>query len=177
MKIIAYVLNISGLVCLLVASLIKGEKMKKTLFLVLCGNLLTAIGYLCGGNAVNGSISCFLGTAQTAINYLFDSKNKPIPKWLVGLYALSFIGVNIWIGGVTFLSILTILACMTFIMGILQKSGTGYRIWTILNCVLWSAYDIFSRSYNGLIAHLTVLIFSVAGMIINDRKNKKEVLE
>ncbi len=160
---------------LILASLIKGEKMKKTLFLVLLGNLLTALGYLCGGTAVNGSLSCFLGTAQTALNYLFDSKNKPVPKWLVALYALSFILLNLWIGGLTFLSVLTILACMTFIMGILQKNGARYRFWTILNCVLWSIYDICSGSYNGLIAHLTVLIFSVAGMIINDRK-KKEVL-
>jgi len=176
MRILAYVLNIFGLLMLILASLLKGERMKKTLFLILLGNFATAVGYLCGGNAINGSISCFLGTLQTGINFCFDSKNKPIPKWLVVIYALSFIGVNIWVGGVTLLSILTILACLTFIMGIIQKNGAKYRFWTILNCVLWALYDIFSGAYNGLIAHLTVLIFTVTGMIINDRKAKKEVL-
>ncbi|MBR6794115.1 MAG: YgjV family protein [Clostridia bacterium] len=68
------------------------------------------------------------------------------------------------------------MACLTFIMGIIQKNGAKYRFWTILNCVLWALYDIFSGAYNGLIAHLTVLIFTVTGMIINDRKAKKEVL-
>lgn len=173
MMILAYVLNLLGLLALILASLIKGEKIKKTLFLVTCGNLLVAVGYLCGGKGFNGAVTSFLAGGQALINYFFDAQNKPLPKWLIGLYALSFVGVNIWLSGVNFLSILAILAAMTCVMGLIQKNGAGYRFWTLLNCILWSFYDIFSKAYNGLIVHATMLIITLAGMILNDRKQTK----
>ena len=170
MRILAYLLNVLGLVALILASLIKGEKIKKTLFLVTCGNLLVSVGYLCGGKGFNGAVTGFLAAAQALINYFFDAKNKPLPKWLIGLYALSFVGVNIWLSGVNFLSVLAILAALTCVMSIIQKNGAGYRFWTLLNCVLWSAYDIFSGAYSGLIVHGSMLFITIAGMILNDRK-------
>ena len=75
MPILAYLFNLLGLACIILASLIKGKKMKQ------------------------------------------------VPKWLIGLYALSFVAINLRFGGLYFYTFLAIAACMTLIMAILQKSG------------------------------------------------------
>ena len=130
---------------MIIASLIKGENMKKILFFVFCGNVLFATSYLVGGSGFNGAASCYLGGVQTIINYFFDSKGKPLPKWLVVVYALSFVGVNLAVGGFKPLVILAIVACLTFIMCIGQKNGAKYRFWTIVNNSLWCLYDILLK--------------------------------
>ncbi|MBE7024401.1 MAG: YgjV family protein [Ruminococcaceae bacterium] len=125
-----------------------------------------------GGSGINGAASCYLGGVQSIINYFFDSKNKPLPKWLISLYAVAIIALNIWVGGVSFLGILVIVASLTFIMCIGQKNGAKYRFWTIVNMSLWCVYDILSRSFGALVTHIPLLLFTVAGMIIHDRNNK-----
>ena len=32
------------------------------------------------------------------INYFFESKGKPLPKWLIGIYMAAFVGVNLVVG-------------------------------------------------------------------------------
>lgn len=174
MEILSYVLSVLGLISMIVASLIKGQNMKKILFFVFCGNILVAVSYLLGGSGINGAASCFIGSAQAIINYFFDSKNKPLPKWLVAIYALAFIGVNLAVGGFSALGVLAIIASLTFIMCIGQKNGAKYRFWTIVNMVLWCTYDFLSKSYGALTSHVPLLIFTVAGMLIHDRKKKTE---
>ncbi|MBR5442465.1 MAG: hypothetical protein IKV44_05890, partial [Clostridia bacterium] len=93
MSALPFVFSTLGLVSMIAASLVKGKSMKVILALVFCGNLFFAISYLIGGQGINGAASCFVGAAQSIINYFFDSKNKPLPKWLVAIYGLSFIGV------------------------------------------------------------------------------------
>lgn len=174
MEILSYVLSLMGLASMITASLVKGKSMKTILFLVFCGNIFIAVSYLLGGSGINGAASCFIGGAQAIINYFFDSKNKPLPKWLVAIYAAAFIIVNIWVAGVNFLCVLAIIASLTFIMCIGQKNGAKYRFWTIVNNVLWCAYDVFSKSFGALTTHIPLLIFTVVGMIIHDRKKKVE---
>ncbi len=173
LKILSFVCSILGLASMITASLVKGKSMKTILFFVFCGNVLVAVSYLLGGQGINGAASCFVGGAQAIINYFFDSKNKPLPKWLVAVYAVAFIAVNIIVsGGISPLGILAIVASLTFIMCIGQKSGARYRFWTIVNNVLWCLYDVVSKSYGALTSHIPLLLFTVAGMIIHDRKSK-----
>lgn len=174
MEILSYILSLSGLASMIIASLIKGEKMKKILFFVFCGNVLVATSYLVGGSGFNGAASCYIGGIQAIINYFFDSKNKPLPKWLIALYCLAFIVCNLLVGGVQPLVILAIVASLTFVMCIGQSSGAKYRFWTIINIGLWCLYDILSESYSALITHVVLLVFTIVGMIAHDRKKKVE---
>lgn len=146
--------------------------MKKILFFVFCGNVLVATSYLLDGSGFNGAASCYLGGIQAIINYFFDAKGKPLPKWLVAVYAIAFIAVNLAVGGLSTLGILAIVASLTFIMCIGQKNGAKYRFWTIVNMVLWCLYDVLSKSFGALTSHIPLLVFTVAGMIIHDRKKK-----
>lgn len=180
MEITSYILSALGLAAMISASLIKGEQIKKTLFFVFCGNFLVATSYLLD-SGINGAASCYLGAAQSIINYFFDSKNKPIPKWLNICYALSFIAVNIIVaGGVAGLGLLAIVASLIFVLCIGQKNGKMYRFWTIVNMLLWCTYDVLSKSNAALMMHVSLLVFTVIGMIIHDlkaeNKNKDEIL-
>lgn len=171
MQILSYVFSALGLISMICASLIKGEKMKTVLFLVFCGNVLVATSYLLGGSGINGAAACYLGGVMTLINYIFDSKNKPIPQWLVAIYAAAIIVLNIIVaGGITALGVLVIVASLTFILCIGQKSGAKYRFWTIVNMILWCIYDILSMSYSALVTHLPQLSFAIIGTFIHDRK-------
>ena len=180
MEILAYVISFIGLACMISASLIKGENMKKILFLAFCGNFLVATSYLVNSffvdaAAISGAVSCYIGSAQTIINFFFESKNKPLPVWLITVYAIAFVAANLYFGGFTSpLVYLAIIASLTFILCIGQKSGAKYRFWTIINMLLWCTYDVLAKSFSVLwCSHIPLLVFSVAGMIIHDRKQKK----
>lgn len=173
MQALSFVFSTLGLISMIVASLVKGKSMKVILALVFCGNFFFAVSYLFGGQGINGAASCFVGAAQSIINYFFDSKNKPIPKWLVAVYALAFVAVNLIVGGFSGLGLLAIIASLSFILCIGQKNGAKYRFWTIVNVVLWCVYDLLSKSFGALTSHIPLLIFTVAGMIIHDRKSRK----
>lgn len=171
MAALAYVLSLLGLLSMILASLVKGEKMKKTLFLVFCGNALVGTSYLLDGSGINGAAALYLGALQTLINYFFDSKQKPLPKWLLACYAVAIVALNIAVAGkVTALGILVIVASLIFILCIGQKNGKGYRFWTIVNMLLWCLYDVLAGVYSALLTHGALFIFTVIGMIMHDRK-------
>ena len=173
MKITAFILSITGLISMITASLIKGKRMKLILFLVFCANALVATSYLLDGKGINGAAACYLGAFQSLINYFFESKGKAIPKWLIAVHALSIIALNIWVAkGITMLGTLVIVASLTFIMCIGQTNGAKYRFWTIVNVVLWCLYDIIAAAYPSLVTHASILVFTVVGMLIHDRKEK-----
>ena len=171
MQVLSFVLSALGMISMITATILKGENMKKILFLVFCGNVLVATSYLVGGSGFNGAASCYVGSIQAIINYFFDSKGKPLPKWLIAIYALAFIGVNLAVGGFKPITFLAIAACLIFIMCIGQKNGAKYRCWTIVNNSLWCLYAILTKSYGALATHIPIIIFSVAGIIVHDRKH------
>ncbi|MBR2499667.1 MAG: YgjV family protein [Clostridia bacterium] len=174
MQILSYILSLLGLVSMICASMTKGEKMKRILFLVFCGNVLVATSYLVGGSGINGAAACYLGGAMSIVNYFFDSKNIPIPKWLIAVYSVLIVALNIWVaGGVTALGILVIVASLTFVLCIGQKNGAKYRFWTFVNMTLWCIYDVLSASYSVLITHIPQLVFAIVGMIVHDRKKSE----
>lgn len=170
---LSFVLSTIGLVCVMVADLIKGKRMGIILFLVFSCNALLAISYLLDRSGINGAASCFLGALQALINFLFERKNQPIPKWLVAIYATAFVILNLIVGGMNWLCLLAIVASLTFIMSINQKDGAKYRIWTLANESLWTLYDILSHSYGALFTHSILVVTVLAGMIIYDRKKAK----
>ena len=168
MKILAFILNLLGLGAIILSSFINGNKMKTILLLLFAGNALVATSYLFSENGINGAASCFLACVQIVINYILQRKNKPIPMWLNILYLAGFVGINIWLGGLNFYTLLAVVACSTFILSILQKSSMGYRICSLCNGLLWATYDILTKSYNGLITHATLFAINLVSLMIFD---------
>lgn len=172
---LSYILSTLGLISMLVASAIKGKRMKLILFLAFCGNLFVATSYLIGGSGINGAAACYLGAVITITNYFFESKDIPLPKWLISVYAICMVAVNVWVsGGISLFGAIAIIASLSYIMAIIQKSGAGYRFWTIINMILWCLYDIITGSYSVLITHVPQLVTAFVSALFHDRKGKEK---
>lgn len=168
----SYLLSGIGLAVLIVASLIKGETIKKTLYLVLAGNLLVATSYLFTDNGVNGAISSYIGSAQALINIFYAKKNQKIPVWLLVVYALSFIVANVAVLSDA-VGIVALLATLCFVGCVSSQTGTGYRLWQTANNLLWILYDILSASYGPFVTHSVLCLFTLAGILWNDLRKKE----
>ena len=72
MDIIIKILSITGLICMITSSLLKGERMKLILFFVCLGNATVSIGYFLGGSYAGG-IACGIGAVTTLINALIQA--------------------------------------------------------------------------------------------------------
>ena len=174
MTTLAFIANLTGLGAVMIASLIKGNKITKTLILLWLGNFLVSAGYILSGTGIAGAASGMLACVQISINYFFERKNRPVPLWLIGIYMLCFAAMNLAIEGIAVSTALATLACFAFVISILQKSGKNYRICGIVNTILWSTYDIITHSFNALLTHGTLLAVNIFGFVIHDIRKKKD---
>ena len=164
---IAIALSILGTVCICTSSFIKGKNMKLILLFVFLANALVATSYLLTG-AYNGAASCFVGAAQSIVSYFYDSKNQKIPLWLVGIYALSFIAVNLLVFK-TLMDLIAMFASLCFVLSIVQKNGRSYRLATLICTLLWLTYDFtVGETYGPILTHSIQLVTVISGIIIHD---------
>lgn len=168
MDILAIVLSTLGTVCICITPLLKGRDMKLILLLVFLTNVFLAVSYILSG-AYNGAVSCGVGAAQSIINYFFQRKGKPIPRWLIGIYGAAFLVVNLLVLS-KLADVLAILAAMAFVLEISQKNGKLFRMWKAVNAVLWIVYDLVTLSFGPLSTHAIQLGSTVVGMILHDKK-------
>ena len=173
---ISIILSVLGLGISIAAVLIKGENIKQNLFLVFTGNVLIGTSYLFADSGINGAVSCYVGAGQTFINYFYNEKSKKIPIWLITIYVIIFIFMNITVLE-SAIGILALLASLCFVGCISAKNGKEYRLWQIINSSLWISYDVLSKSYGPLITHGILFGFTIIGMLINDFSLKKSNLE
>lgn len=171
MDVLAFVLSTLGTVCICITPLLKGSNMKLILLLVFLTNALIAASYFLTG-AYNGAASCCVGAVQTIINYFFERKNKPIPGWLIGVYTAAFVIVNLLVFSHA-TDIIALVATLAFIAAICQKTGKGYRFWTLVNAGLWIVYDLITLSFGPLSTHAIEASSFLLGIILHDRKKKR----
>ena len=169
MQQISVILSMLGLAACITASMIKGEEIKKNLFFVFTGNILVGMSYLFTSLGLNGAVSSFIGGAQAITSYFFSAIKKPLPVWLIVVYALLFLCINLATLE-SAVGILAVLASLCFVGCVSAKSGKVYRLWQALNNVLWIGYDLLTFSYGPLATHSVLLVFTLLGSFINDRK-------
>ena len=172
MKTLTVILSVLGTVCICIPPLLKGKKMKLILLLVCLTNGLIGVSYALTG-AWNGTASCAVGAISAIVNYFFERQGKPLPKWLIAVYAVAFAVVNLLVFA-SAKDVLALLAAFAFVLAISQSNGKRYRVWALTNAGLWVAYDIAALSFGPLTTHLIQTAIIVAGMIIHDRKKSAE---
>lgn len=148
-----------------------GKKMKTILTLNFIGNLLVGISYLMV-SGISGSAVCFIACFQVLVNYIFDSKGKKIPMWVICIHAVAFLAVNL----ITFAhwyDVIALGAAMFFVISVAQTSTKYYRLLYISNSGLWILYDILAKAYANLITH--VVLFIAIGIAIYIRDKKKQI--
>ena len=168
MEEISYVLSTIAIILGIVEPF--GKKMKTILVLNFTGNLLVGSSYLMVGE-MSGTAICFVACVQVFINYIFDSKEKKIPLYMIVIYAASFLSVNI-ITFTAWYNVLSLIAAMLFVISVAQSNPKYYRMLYILNSSTWIIYDLLSGAYGNLITHVILFVFIFISIIIRDGKKR-----
>ncbi len=94
--------------------------------------------------------------------------------FMICIYAVAFIVANLFTFTAWYSSI-ALVASVVYVLSVIQKSGKFYRVWTIINLLLWAAYDIFAAAYGSLTSHTIMILFILSGIILDKIRDKKEM--
>ena len=129
--------------------------------------VMTAGGDCPGLNAV------IRGVVTTAINFSFQVKGKTVPKFLIMIYLIISVILNLWVSkGISIGLILVIGASVAYQLGCAGKTGATYRFWILINLLLWCVYDVVSLTIGALLTHGIQFAIHIIGMLIYDKKSK-----
>lgn len=168
---LSQVLHIIKIIIQMVAVQFKDKKNILICFII--ANVLSAAGYLLLG-AYTGLVACSIALIQTIIQYIYDNKNKEVPKTIIFLYI-----VTSCIGGMytykTLIDILPIISLVMNSLSLLQKDSKHVRVYTLLKYLAWIPYDAYKLAIVSLIGRLMTISSAIIGMIRfhNNENNQK----
>jgi len=149
-----------------------GKSMRNILIFNFLGNLFVGLSYfLISG--FSGAVICFVACVQVVINYVFDSKKKKIPKWLIAVYAIAFVSVNL-ISFKAWYDVLSLLAALLFVFSVSQSSAKCYRILYASNSAVWIMYDLMACAYGNFLTHVALFVATTLAMVVRDIKLKSQ---
>lgn len=165
---ISYVLSLIATVLGLIEPF--GKNMKIILAFNFTGNFLVGLSYLLVGE-MSGAAICFVACVQVVINFIFGLKEKKVPTWLVTIYLMSFLAVNL----LTFASwydIFALIAALLFVISVAQSTAKYYRILYFSNSTVWILYDFLAGAYGNLLTHIVLFVATLVSIIV---RNKEEL--
>ena len=146
-------------------------KTKRNIMLMLLAlNLSSALNFLFL-NSIPASLVCFFAVFETLINYLFDSKNKKVPIYVVIFYIV----VNILLGASSYSSIIDIIpvsCAIIYCLTVCMNKESNIRKLMFSNQSLWLIYDIIVKAYMFSISNILTLISIIIAMYRYDYKKK-----
>lgn len=148
------------------------KKMQTVLVFNFLGNFLVGASYLLV-SSLSGGLICFVACVQVIINYIFATKGKKVPGWLVAIYAVAFLSVNM-ASFAHWYDVLSLLAALCFVLSVAQPDPKYYRLFFITNSSLWIVYDALAGAYGNLFTHVALFIATFIAIFVRDVKNKKK---
>ena len=148
------------------------KKMKVILVYNFIGNFLVSLSYLLV-SSYSGAGICAIACIQVIVNYIYESKEKKVPYWVVALYALSFVGVNA-LSFAYWYDAFSLIAALCFVFSMVQKNPVIYRILYVCNSTLWIVYDVFSGAYGNLVTHVTLFAATLIAILLRDVRGKSK---
>lgn len=129
-------------------------------------------------NAWSGLAMCTLGMFRNIV-FLIDEKkngkrdyiNKFDIVFLIILTILACIFAIYTYEG--FLSLLSIFATMLYTYSVWQKNIRIYKLLGIPVCILWIIYNVYIMSIFGIILESILLVFTIIGNILENKKQKE----
>ena len=166
------VAQVFGIIGIIFSALSMQMKTKRNIMIMLlCLNLASALNFLFL-NSISGSLVCFFAVIETFVNYLFDSKNKIVPIYVVIFYVI----VNLILGISTYhslLDIIPIVCALLFCATVCTKKESAIRKLMFGNQSLWLVYDIIVKAYMFSISNILTLISIIIAFFRFDYKKVK----
>ena len=166
---IAQVFGILGIIFSVLSMQMKTKK--NIMIMFLCLNLASALNFLFL-DSISGSLVCFFGIIETLINYLFDSKNKRVPVYIIVFYVI----VNIILGVSTYhsyIDILPVVCALLYCATVCVKKESDIRKLMFLNQSIWLVYDIIVKAYMFSVSNILTIISIIIAYFRFDYKKKK----
>ena len=110
---------------------------------------------------------------ESIIMYHYRSKDIKFPKWMTYVFLLAFMCCS----AITFnksADIISAFAALTCALGLMQEKPSKYRIFMLVNGVVWMVYDGCVGAYTMLLSHVITVISSLTGILRLDLKMKGE---
>lgn len=145
-----------------------GKKMRTILAFNFTGNLLVGLSYLLT-DAKTGAVVCFVACVQVVINYFFDMKGKKVPVWLIAIYLVVFVSVNL-LAFENWYDAFSLVASMLFVISVAQSNAKYYRILYFSNSAVWILYDFLSGATGNLSTHIVLVIATLISMIVRNKE-------
>lgn len=164
--------QIFGVIGIIFSVLSMQMKTKRNIMIMLFGlNLASALNFLFL-DSFSGSLVCFFAVLETFINYLFDSKNKKVPIYIIAIYVV----VNLILGFSTYkgiLDLIPIVCALLFCATVCTKKESTIRKLMFGNQSLWLVYDIIVKAYMFSISNVLTLISIIISYFRYDYKKKE----
>lgn len=167
---IAQAIGVLTAVCAVIT--VQFKNIRSILLGEIAANLLVALNFaLLGG--LSGAGVCILATVQTIWIYYYNRRKKGFPMplnigFMVGytvVSALSFSG---------FPSVLSWIAAILYALSVTQPNAKKYRIYMLLNSLIWVVYDIDLHAWTQILTHGFLAVSVLTAMARLDYgKNKK----
>ena len=163
---VAQIFGVLGIIFSVLSMQMKTKKNIMIMLLLL--NLMSALNFLFL-DSLSGSLVCFFAVFETFVNYLYDSKKKKVPIYIICFYVV----VNIALGLSTYkgpLDIIPIVCALLYCATVCTKKESNIRKEMFCNQTLWLIYDIIVKAYMFSVSNILTLISIIISMIRYDFK-------
>ena len=171
---LSYIFGYAGTLTAIVSVQLKRKKY--ILLSQILANGFGALSYLfLGGDSMMAGTALVLGMIQCLIGYIYDQKEKLLPKFIPGLFLLLSVlnsAVHIWVAGVFHfpVDLIPVSCLLLFTIGVSMKNASAIRLYFLANASLWVVYDLMVRpiAQANLVTHIVVTLSVLIGIVRHD---------
>lgn len=167
--VVAQIFGVIGIIFSVLSMQMKTKK--NIMIMLLCLNLSSALNFLFL-DSMSGFWVCLFAVLETFINYLFDSKNKKVPIYVISIYVV----VNIALGLISYnspLDLLPIVCALLYCATVCVNKESTIRKLMFCNQSIWLVYDIIVKAYMFSISNVLTLVSIIISFFRFDYKKKK----
>lgn len=132
------------------------------LFMIIGGVLILAVQLLLARYLA--SVLIIICTVFSLVAYLYGQKNKKIPKWLAGAFAIGIVVASIVMWQDWF-DIFALAAQLAFIVQMMMKKEQNLRVMVVVNVSCWIAYNLSVGAYTSIIGNLIMITSTIIALI------------
>lgn len=147
------------------------KNIKHVLICQLLCNSTGAVSYILTGG-LSGCGIYVIAILQSLIYSVYRIKEKKAPKILAAVFIASYIICSVLTYRVPY-DLLSAAAAMTCAFALIQENSSVYRIFILMNGLIWLVYDFILGAYTMMFSHIATVVSATIGIIRFDIKKKK----
>ncbi|MDY6314447.1 MAG: YgjV family protein [Clostridia bacterium] len=133
-------------------------------------NLLVALNFVLL-DGTSGAGVCILATVQTIWIYFYSRNGKRFPLPINIGFMIGYIAVSVFsFSG--FPSVLSCIAALFYALSVTQPNAKKYRIYMLMNSLIWVVYDIDLHAWTSIFTHGFLAASVVVAMARLDIKKR-----